>query len=247
MGQVSSLDKQFYQQVLGEPFPTGSLKRVDRPTTAVNAQEVRRIDPRDDGFHRVTRGEFGSLAERESNRFVSEHPLSGALSSMTKFLGSQGGGGVASQRAPLTQDAQAMSRHIKATAYFLRADMVGTCELPPYAVYTHSRDGEPIELVDHKYAIAILVDQDYKTSSASTGHDWISSAMAFRSYSTSGFIACMLAEYIPRLGYPARAHFSMNYQVVVPRILQWAGLGKMSCIGDIAVNPFLGAGSKLRW
>jgi hypothetical protein len=40
-----------------------------------------------------------------------------------------------------------MARHIKETAYFLRADMVGICELPPYAVYTHGKhDGKPVEL-----------------------------------------------------------------------------------------------------
>ena len=52
----------------------------------------------------------------------------------------------------------------------MRADAVGVCELPSYAVYSHKFDfrnpdaGEvPIEL-DHKYAIAVLVDQDYRTS-----------------------------------------------------------------------------------
>jgi ferredoxin len=56
--------------------------------------------------------------------------------------------------------------------------------------------------------------------------------MSFLSYSTSGFIACTLAEYIRRLGYPARAHHAMNYRVVVPPILLWAGLGEMCRIGD---------------
>jgi reductive dehalogenase len=216
-----------------------SLKRVDRPTTVINDEEIQGVDPRNDGFHRAARGEYGPLVERESNHFVSKYPLSGALCSMTEFLASQGDGSLAGQQAPCTDDPQAMSWHIKETAYFLRADMVGICELPPYAVYTHSRDGEPIEL-DHNYAVAILVDQDYNTASASTGRDWISSAMSFRSYSTSGFIACMLADYIRRLSYPARAHFSMNYQVVIPPILVWAGVGEMSRIGDIVVNPFLG-------
>ncbi len=229
MAQVSSLDKQFCQQVLGEPFPTGSLKRVDRPTTAINAEDVQRIDPRNHGFRRAARGEYGSLVERESNHFVSKHPLSGALLGMTKFLAAQGDGSVADRRVPWSDGPRAMSWHIKETAYFLRADMVGIGRLPPYATYTHSRDGEPIEL-DHKYAVAMLVDQDYRTSSASTEHDWISSAMAFRSYSTSGFIACMLAEYIRRPGYPARAHFSMNYQVVVP--LTYSAVGWIG--GDVS-------------
>jgi reductive dehalogenase len=239
MGQVHRMDKQYQQRALVEPYPTGSLKRVDRPATAINTEEVQRIDPRDDGFHRAARGEYGPLVERESNHFVSKYPLSGALCDMTKLLAGQGEDSLVRRKAPCTDDPQAMSWHIKETAYFLRADMVGICDLPPYAVYTHSRDGEPIQL-DHKYAIAILIDQDYRTSSASTGHDWISSAMSFRSYSAAGFIASVLADYIRRLGYRARAHFSMNYQVVIPPILVWAGLGEMCRIGDIVVNPFLG-------
>ncbi len=114
------------------------------------------------------------------------------------------------------------SHHIKETAYFLRADMIGICELPPYAVFTHSRkDGKPIEC-QHRYAIAILIDQDWKTAAAFNGSDWISNSMSFLSYTTSGFIACIIADYIRELGYPARAHHAMNYQVAVPPILLMA-------------------------
>ena len=48
-------------------------------------------------------------------------------------------------RAPGTDDPVAMARHVKETAYFLRADMVGICELPPYAVYSHEAlTGKPL-------------------------------------------------------------------------------------------------------
>jgi reductive dehalogenase len=133
-----------------------------------------------------------------------------------------------------------MALHIKETAYFLRADAVGICKLPPYAVYSHARLGGQAVQLDHKYAIALLVDQDWRTASACDGHDWISNSMSFLAYSTSAFIACTLADYIRRLGYPARAHNARNYEVVVPPILLWAGLGEMSRIGDSVVNPFLG-------
>ena len=133
-----------------------------------------------------------------------------------------------------------MSEHVKATAYFLRADIVGICELPRYAVFTNSKaDGSEVHL-DHKYAIAIVVDQDWPTAHASKGNDWISNSMSFLAYANSGFIACILADYIRRLGYEARAHHAMNYQVVLPPILLWAGLGEMCRIGDIVLNPFLG-------
>ena len=150
-------------------------------------------------------------------------------------------GEVADKVAPTPEDPVWMSAHIKETAYFLRADLVGICELPPYAVYSWGawHGGEKIEL-NHKYAIAILIDQDARTEEAFNGHDWISNAMSFMSYTASGFIACILADYIRQLGYPARAHHALNYQVVLPPILLWAGLGEMCRIGDIVLNPFLG-------
>lgn len=225
-----------------DPFPVNALKRVDRPTTRIDDNEVRRVDEREGGFQRANRGDYGPFLKKEYHRFMEKYPLSAALLRISKKLAAQDmvDGLPGSQTAPLTDDPEAISRHIKETAYFLRADMVGICKLPPYAVFTNSRwDGKPIEL-SHKYAIAILVDQDWKTASAFNGSDWISNSMSFMSYSTSAFIACILADYIRRLGYPARAHHVMNYQVVLPPILLWAGLGEMCRIGDTVLNPFLG-------
>ena len=64
--------------------------------------------------------------------------------------------------------------------------------------------------------------------------------MSMLAYSNSGFIAIILAEYIRRLGYPARAHYASNYQVALPPILLWAGLGEMCRIGDCILHPFMG-------
>jgi len=216
------------------------LKRVDRPTTIVREDQVQRVDERESGFNRALRGDFGPQLSKERHRFVSKHPLSASLVNMQFVLSEIVDGMVAAQKAPLPEDPKIMARHIKETAYFLRADLVGICELPPYAVYSHSmQTGEPVEL-NHKYAIAIVVDQDWKTARATVGNDWISNSMSFLAYSTSGFIACILADYIRRLGYPARAHHARNYQVVVPPILLMAGLGEVCRIGDIVLNPFLG-------
>ena len=244
-----------------DPYPVHLLDRVEQPTTKIFSDQVQRVDERDGGFHRSGLGQYGPRLQREYKRFVPKHPLSGSLVSMTGALGhlvdapvseadqSKTPWGVSSwapmrpvaeSKAPGTDNPDYMARHIKETAYFLRADVVGICELPPYAVFTHGKhDGAPVEL-NHKYAIGILVDQDWRTASAFNGHDWISNSMSFLSYSTSGFIACILADYIRRLGYPARAHHAMNYQVVVPPILLWAGLGEMCRIGDVVLNPFLG-------
>jgi len=230
----------------GETFPMEKLKRVDRPTTIVNEDQVNRIRERDAGFCKAAAGDYGPTLKKEFRRFVPKHPLSGACSWMRDNMKPFVDGMVAPKKAPIPDDPAKLSNHIKETAYFLRADAVGVCELPPYAVYSHKFDfrnpdaGEvPIEL-DHRYAIAVLVDQDYRTSQAYTGNDWISNAMSMMSYSTSGFIAIVLAEYIWRLGYPAKAHYAPFYDIVLPPILLWAGLGEISRIGDAVVHPFLG-------
>ena len=223
-----------------DPFPVDTLKRVDRPTTVVRDHEVGRADERESGFHRAARGDYGPQLQREWRRFVAKQPLSGALVQMGIHLRGLVDGLVATHRAPVPEDPAVLSRHVKETAYFLRADAVGICALPRYAVYTNKfPKGEPVAL-DHRYAIAILIDQDWRTAHATSGHDWVSNSMSFMSYTASGFIACILADYIRRLGYPARAHHALNYQVVVPPILLWAGLGEMSRIGDCVLHPFLG-------
>ena len=229
-----------------EPFPVHTLKRVDRPTTIIDDDKVQRVSQCDEGFNKARKGLYGPTLKKEVGRSVDKHPLSGAEQWMMGKMRPLVDGIVAKQKAPIPDNPQALSRHIKETAYFLRADAVGICKLPPYAVYSHlfdhnnaESDGIPVEL-NHKYAIAILVDQDWRTANAFTGHDWISNSMSMLAYSNSGFIAIILADYIRRLGYPARAHYASNYQVVLPPILLWAGLGEMSRIGDCIVNPFLG-------
>ena len=229
-----------YEKRNPEPFPMHRLKRVERPTTLIMDDKVQRVDERESGFNKAVRGDYGEKLKRERQRFVLKHPLSGALAQMQVYLKDIVDGLAAKNKAPLPDDPAVLSRHVKEVAYFLRSDAVGICKLPPYAVYTNSfPDGQPIEL-NHKYAIGILIDQDWKTAEAYSGHDWISNAMSFMSYSASGFIACILADYIRRLGYPARAHHARNYQVVVPPILLWAGLGEMCRIGDSVLHPFLG-------
>jgi reductive dehalogenase len=229
-----------------ETFPVHKLKRVDRPTTVINEGKIQRVRERQAGFCKAAAGDYGPKLQKEFRRFVPKHPVSGALAWMRNNMRPFVDGMVAAHQAPVPNDPAVLARHIKETAYFLRADAAGVCELPQYAVYSHKFDfmnpdaGEvPVEL-NHKYAIAVLIDQDYRTSHATSGSDWISNAMSMLSYSTSGFVAIILAEYIRRLGYPAKAHYAPFYDIVVPPILLLAGLGEMSRIGDSAIHPFLG-------
>ena len=215
-------------------------KRADRPTTDIYEDQIQKTRENAHGFNRALNGDFGPFIQKERKRFATKHPLSAALVSMQNTLRKTVDGAIADQKAPITSDPALIARHIKETAYFLRADAVGICKLPPYAIYSHSAaTGEPIEL-NHQFAIAILVDQDSRTAQATSGNDWVSNSMSFVAYSASGFIACILADYIRRLGYPARAHHALSYQVIVPPILLWAGLGEVSRMSECVVHPFMG-------
>ena len=127
------------------PYPMEKLKRVDEPTTRITGN-VRRFDQREEGFNRALRGDFGPFAARERQRFVLKQPLSAALVEMDLHLTSMADGEVASAKAPIPKDPEVLNRHIKSLGYFLRADIMGICRLPQWAVYSHDMEGQPIEL-----------------------------------------------------------------------------------------------------
>ena len=235
-----------YHERNWEPFPMHKIKRVDKPTTRIDEDKVQRVSERQSGFIKSSAGDYGERLSKEFRRFVPKHPLSGAIAWMRDNMRFHRDGNPAPQVAPIPVDPDLISRHIKETAYFLRADAVGICRLPQYAVYSHGfnfKDKDAAETpitLDHKNAIAILIDQDERTNQASNGSDWISNSMSMMSYAASGFVALQLAEYIRRLGYSAKAHYAPYYDVLVPPIILLAGLGEMSRIGDTVMHPFMG-------
>lgn len=219
-------------------YPLERLKRVDQPTTYIGPH-VRRVRERQAGFIKAAKGEYGARLEREAKRFVSKEPVAAALFQMVNDLGALELTGVYPKLAPIPGDPVAQSRHVKALGYFLRADCVGICELPQCAVYESDREEKPIEL-HHKYAIVLLIDQGWRSFNGALGSDWLSAAQSMKSYSTSGFIATVMANYIRRLGYEAEPHFSGHYKVLMPPLVLLSGLGEMSRFGGTVLNPFLG-------
>jgi ferredoxin len=213
------------------------LKYVDKPTTKIT-DNIERTDEREHGWSRAERGDFGDFVQREYARFSRKYPLSNAMLEMLFKFRPMVDGEITPSQAPLPQSPELLSRHIKSLGYFLRADIVGICRLPRWAVYSYDRKGNPVEL-NHEFAIVVVIDQDYKTMDGSTGDDWISCSQSFMSYATSAFISCLMANYIRKLGYLARAHHFSNYQVAVTPLLLLAGIGEL-CRAGIVLNPFLG-------
>jgi hypothetical protein len=219
------------------PYPMDKLKRVDQPTIKIT-DDIKRFDEREHGFARAMRGDFGPLPRQERVRFVPKYPLGASFIKFTMPMATSVDGEVAPVKAPISSDPVVLSQHIKQLGYFLRADIVGICQLPRYAVYSQDMMGNEVNL-DHKNAIVVVVDQDYGTMLGSTGDDWISGSQSFIGYSNTALISSIMADYIRQLGYPARAHHAANYQVLVVPLLVMAGIGEMSRAG-IALNPFLG-------
>ncbi len=220
-------------------YPMHKLKRVDEPTTLIIDDEVRRTPMRVNGFFRAAHGDFGERAATEVKRFIKKTPLSAAISNVGKNLIKAQDGEVAAEVAPISNDPRTLAEHIKSLSYFLDADLTGICEAKDYCWYSHDKHGKPIEPY-HSHAIVMIIDQGFDTMDSASGDDWVSAAQSYRAYVRGAEIADIMADYIRRLGYPARAHTNFDSHVQHVPLSLLAGLGEMSRIGEMVVNPFVG-------
>lgn len=223
-----------------DPFPMHHLRRVTKPTTLITSN-VQRIDVRENAFNKAGRGDFGADAQREQNRPKKE-PLIAAQLDVILPLISMEDNEAAASKAPIPKDPKILSRHIKRLGYYLKADIMGICRLPEYAVYSFDRLGSPIS-IDYPFAIVIVMSKEYQTVRASNGYDWIVDSISFQAYQRSALVAHTIAHYIRRLGYRASPQHVRRYQVLIPPLLLWAGIGEVSRAG-IILNPFLGLNYK---
>jgi 3-chloro-4-hydroxyphenylacetate reductive dehalogenase len=225
-------------------YPEHKVRRVAQITTEVTGA-IERIDAVKTGFAMADFGAWGPVIEREEERSELKYPLSYAQKGEVGAIFSPiRDGDVYPELAPIPDDPRILSNHIKSLGYFLKADAVGICELPQWAVYARDVERDPI-VCDHKYAIVIISQWGYETTKASTGDDWISDSESWLSYNESAHIACTMASYIRRLGYPARGHLQTGnehvpgYDVILTPLLVLAGLGELSRPGW-ALHPYLG-------
>ncbi len=77
-----------------------------------------------------------------------------------------------------------------------------------------------------------------------SGDDWISGAQSMRGYMRGAFIAGVMGAHLRRLGFSSRAHTNAESDILhIPATLL-AGLGELSRIGELVLNPFIGPRSK---
>lgn len=223
------------------PHPFETLKRVDTPTTYIDQANVARVPKRANMF---VRGLFGDMGKKvqdaaKNGDYVRKSASAFAFRpSLGAFLVLQDG-----EAAPkpdrTTLDPEKNAANIKAALYFLGVDAVGLSACPDYVYYSHDTTGAKITPY-HENAISMIVDQGHETMEGATGDDWIACAQSMRAYLRFSLLGGVMAAHLRRLGYTARVHSVMDDEVLHPPLLLLSGLGEVSRIGDVILNPFLG-------
>ena len=222
-------------------YPFEKLKRVEATTTFIDSARVARVPKRADMFARAQFGDMGKKVQAGATGGLyvrKAAPSSAQRRALGAFVLIQNGD-PAEAITPDTQDPQRNAENIKAACYFLGADAVGLSECPDWAYYSHDAVGEPIDAY-HPNAISIIIDQGYETMEGASGDDWISVAQSMRAYLRFSLIGGVIAKHIRNLGYSARAHTVMDGEVLQPPLLLLSGLGEVSRIGEVILNPYLG-------
>ena len=220
-------------------FPLETVKRVERPTTLIIDDEVPQVPKRAAFFERALRGDLGAKAKTERTRFAFKHPSSWSLLQLIRALVPHQGGETAKADQSRYADPAANAKAIKSLGYFLGADQVGICEIPRYAWHSHKEDGKPIEMY-HRYAVVMVIDQGYDTMEGASGDDWISGTQSMRGYLRGAEIAGIMAELLRGQGYSSRSQTNADSDVLHIPLMLWAGLGELSRIGELVLNPFVG-------
>jgi ferredoxin len=140
-----------------------------------------------------------------------------------------------------------ISRTLKNLTLHLGADEVGIAKLNPAYVYSHVGRGPELwgEKINnnHPYAITFTVEMDYSMVEEAP-EIGITEETALQ-YLNAQRISIVLARYIRKLGYEARAHVSgSNYQIMLPPVASDAGLGELGRLGYL-ISPRFGARIRL--
>jgi reductive dehalogenase len=229
-----------------ESFPMSRIKRVDKPTTLIT-DAVQRIDLRNIAYGLAARGEYGPVVQKGVQKSLpGKYPLSAAQKDVIDHIALISLNPVADAIAPIPQDPETLTRHIKATGFFLKADLIGVCKVPQSAYYSHDKQGDPIN-IQYENAILVVMRKDWNVVHASTGIDYMGDPISFQAYQHLGMVAETIANYIRRLGWDASAQYGPSfvnkYSVMLPPLLLAAGIGEVSRAG-IILNPYLGLAYK---
>lgn len=222
----------------GYPFET--LKRVDKPTTFIDEERVARVPKRADMFARAQFGDLGPKAQAASagGWFAKKCAPSYAQRRMlSAFVLLQDGEPAKVVEKPT--EAERNAANVKAAGYFLGVDAVGISRCPDWVWYSHDATGAEL-IPRHGQAISMIIDQGFETMEGASGDDWIAVAQSMRAYLRFSLLGGVIAKQIRNMGYSAKAHTSRDGEVLQPPLLLLSGLGEVSRIGEVILNPLLG-------
>ncbi len=221
--------------------PFERIKRVETPTTYLDEARIPRIPKRTDMFARSLFGDMGKKNQEAAKRgnylrksataFAPRHALGAFIMLEDRDP--------APTRNPMVAQQDKAADLVKAASYFLGIDAVGISRCPDWAWYSHNAAAEPIP-PRHDHAISMIVDQGYDTMEGASGDDWIAASQSMRAYLRFSLIGGIIAQHIRNMGYEAQVHTVMNSTVLQPPLLLLAGLGEVSRIGEVILNPYLG-------
>ena len=220
-------------------YPMETVKRIDRPTTLILDDEVPRVPKRAAFFERALHGDLGDKSKAERSRFAFKTPFAASLLGAIRAMVPHQDGELGEPGADDLADSAQNAKAIKSLSYALGADLTGICEVPRYAWFSHREDGTEIDTY-HRYAIVMLIDQGYDTMEGASGDDWASGAQSMRAYLRGAEIAGVMAEFLRSKGIPARPQTNADSDVLHIPLVLWAGLGELSRIGELVLNPFVG-------
>jgi reductive dehalogenase len=222
-------------------FPFEKLRRCDEPTTFIDHARVPRFPKRADFFARSLFGDLGKTVQdgAKNAHYVMKSPIGAcarrALGALLLLQFGEARGPV----SPSTADPRRNADNLKAASYYLGADAVGLCGVPAWAYYSHDAGGNMLPAY-HANGVNLLLDQGHETMEGASGDDWISVAQSMRAYLRFSLMGGIIGEQIRRLGYSARVHSVLDGDVLQPPLLLLSGLGEVSRIGEVILNPYLG-------
>lgn len=239
--QKGALNQKFFakRRYVDGAHPFEKLKRVETPTTYIDEPNVARVPKRTDMF---ARSQFGDLGKANQKAATNGHyarkaaPSAAQRRALGAFVLLQDG---KPEGPPQKPDPVIAAEQIKAASYFLGVDAVGISRCPDWTWYSHDARGDVLE-PPHDHAISMIIDQGYETMEGASGDDWIAVAQSMRAYLRFSLLGGVIAKQIRRLGYSAKAHTVLDGEVLQPPLLLLSGLGEVSRIGEVILNPFLG-------
>ncbi len=221
-------------------YPFETLKRVDKPTTFIDEERVARVPKRADMFARSQFGDLGRKVQAAAagGWFAKKCAPSYAQRRMlSAFVLLQDGEPADVAEKPT--EAERNAANVKAASYFLGVDAVGISRCPDWVWYSHDATGAEL-IPRHQNAISMIVDQGFETMEGASGDDWIAVAQSMRAYLRFSLLGGVIAKQIRNMGYSAKAHTSRDGEVLQPPLLLLSGLGEVSRIGEVILNPLLG-------